>query len=97
MPHPKLAALSAQLESAAVTGSDGVRAVGYGTFLRIVLGVFKERIDTEEERDALIDAALLLADKLVAGRFPLVWPVVRFGLRETLDEAGDKLPELLSA
>lgn len=87
----------AALESSAAEAADESGAVGYGTFLRLALDLFKERIDTEEERDALIDSILLIADKLVAARFPLVWPVVRFGLRETLDEAGDKLPELLSA
>lgn len=57
----------------------------------------REKLDTEEERDALIAYGLSLADQVVAARFPVVWPIVRKSLEALLDEAIDNVPILLAA
>lgn len=82
-------------------------AVGYGTFVRVVTDALKRlaaqlkaagkaAIDTEEERDAIVESVMKLADSFVAGKFsPLVWAYFRQTLADYLDEQIDRLPALV--
>lgn len=75
--------------------------VGAGTFLRTAAGWVKQlalaQVDTEAERDAIIDVVMKAADVLVAGKFPpVIWGFVRTSIQTFLDEYIDKLPGLLT-
>jgi hypothetical protein len=89
------AALFAALKPQAVNG-----AVGLGTYLRGFIDYLKslarQAVDTEEERDAIVEAALKVADKLVAPRFPpSLWAITRNVIQAYADAAIDNLPALL--
>lgn len=90
-------ALSSAVESQAAASGG---ALGLGTFLRTVLSTVKsfgvQLIDTEAERDALIEKALALADLYVAPKFPVGWSFVRSAVQSFLDESLDNLPALLA-
>ncbi len=74
--------------------------LGLGTFLRTVLDELKaialQQVDTEEERDAIKDKVLSLADTYVAPKFPVGWKLVRNSVDVFLDESMDNLPGLLA-
>lgn len=78
--------------------------LGTGTFFRTVLEQLvagakaqaKAAIDTEEERDVLIEYALKAADAFVAPKFPFGWRYARAGIQSFLDESLDGLPDLLA-
>lgn len=90
-------ALQAAVESQAA-GAGG--SLGLGTFTRIILDQLRAfavaQLDTEEERDAIKDRVLSLADAFVAPKFPFYWPLVRSAIDSLMDESLDKLPALLS-
>lgn len=92
----ELQTFSATVESAAASQGG---TLGLGNFLRIAFDAAKQlaatQVDTEEERDALIERALQLADLFVAPRFPIGWALVRRNLQAVLDEALDDLPKWL--
>lgn len=91
------AALLESAISAQASASGGV--LGLGTFVRLVIDQLRAfavtQIDTEEERDAIKNKILVLADTFVATRFPLGWVFVRSALDSFLDEAIDNLPALI--
>lgn len=74
--------------------------LGLGSFLRAIVDGLKAAaittIDTEEERDAIKDRLLAVADVVVAPRFGPLWGITRTTVDWTLDEYMDKLPALLS-
>lgn len=94
----KCQALHAAVESQAA-GAGG--SLGLGTFTRIILDQLRAfavaQIDTEEERDAIKDKILSLADVFVKPKFPVGWTFVRGSLDSLLDDVLDRLPELLTA
>lgn len=76
--------------------------IGVGTFLRGVVDYLKqlakEQVDTEAERDAIVAAAMAIADKMVAAKFPpVLWGIIRPGIMNFLDQAIDKLPIILES
>lgn len=85
-----------QAQAAAAGGT-----LGLGSFYRAIVDGIKAAaittIDTEEERDAIKDRLLSLADVVVAPRFGALWLVTRPTVDWTLDEYMDKLPALLAA
>ena len=78
----------------------GAEDVGLGSFLRTFVdwlrSLASQAIDTEEERDRIVDVAMSVADKVVAVRFSAaLWVMIRPSVRELLDEAIDSLPGLI--
>lgn len=53
-------------------------------------------VDTEEERDAIIEIVLRMADRFVKPKWPIGWELARNALQGWLDQAIDHLPELLN-
>lgn len=94
--HPQAQAMFGAIESHAQAAGG---TLGLGSFLRVVIDTLKSRahasIDTEEERDAIVDAVMKAADTFVAPKFPIAWAQVRTGIRTILDDAIDHLPSLV--
>lgn len=92
-----LDSFAASVESHA-TAAGGT--LGLGTYYRLVIDHLKAmavaQVDTEEERDAIKDKALALADLYVAPKFPFGWVFVRKYLDSFLDESMDNLPAFLN-
>jgi hypothetical protein len=95
-----LAELDAQKAAPVLMRGDG-EAVEYGVFTNTVLSYVKkkarEQIDTEEERDSLKEMILTLADKFVGPQIPFWAMFVRPNLAQLIDDAMDRLPELLAS
>ena len=76
------------------------QTIGFWQFVYQVLAwakqLARDQVDTEEERDAIVDGAMLVADRFVAPRFPWGWVAIRPLLREGLDQGIDFLPALLA-
>ena len=74
--------------------------LGFWAFVLQVLSwakqLARDQVDTEEERDAIVDGAMLVADRVVAPKFPWGWAAIRPLLREGLDQGIDYLPTLLA-
>jgi len=90
------AALQAAVESQAA-GAGG--SLGLGTFMRIIFDQLRAfaaaMVDTEEERDAIKEKILTLADTFVKPKFPFAWGLIRNAIDSALDQAMDNLPALL--
>lgn len=74
--------------------------VGLGTFYRVALDWLKSlalaQVDTEAERDDIVEVVLKAADALVGTKFPFGWTIVRASIQSFLDDAIDQLPTLLA-
>lgn len=91
-------AMSASVESQAAEQGG---SLSIDTFLRAIKDEAKkwvrEQVDTEEERDAIIQSVLVLADIYVAPRWPFGWPTIRSAIEAFADSALDSLPTLLAS
>lgn len=93
-------ALTADVDAFAKAAENGARSVGLSTFINVAIdwlkGLARDKVDTEEERDAIVAAVMAVADAFVASRFPpFVWRLVRPNVERILDDAIDNLPALL--
>lgn len=93
-----LLSFKSAIEARAAAG-DGT--VGLDDFFNTVIGDSKkwarEKLDTEEERDAVNGYFVALADQYVAPRFPVIWGFVRESIVVFLDKAIDNVPMLLAS
>lgn len=98
MAHESVQALTSAVK---VEADEQGGTLSIDTFTRTIVKEVKDwarsKIDTEEERDALIEAALNLADLYVAPRFPTGWTIIRAMIRQFADSAFDGIPDLLAA
>jgi hypothetical protein len=89
------ASFASHIEPARET--DGTMSLGsfIGNFLAWVKALAADKIDTEEERDAIVDVAMVAADRIVGPRL-FGWIMWRPMIREVLDQGIDYLPGLLA-
>ena len=95
--------MQAQLQSFGASVEAQAQAHGgtveLGGFLVDALQMLKDlaaaQVDTEAERDQIVAYVMTLADTFVGPRMPIAWRIVRNSIQSVLDEAIDRLPELL--
>ena len=98
MAHESVASLNAAVKRLAVDQGGTISIDGFYRAVVLELKTWvRSKIDTEEERDALIEATLALADLYVKPRWPGIWPFIRTGIKEFADSTFDSVPELLAA